>query len=187
MSVESGERRLASLLDEVLDHSSDEASLSEVSDHCSEHEQESDTQDIHLEYEESSEWDSDDNIPLLALRTSRRSTVSTHAPHYKSKDGQKWFKQAPRTNVRIRSENILDEHPGAKGIAKDAKTEGECWNIFFTEEMKGIILVHTNEEILRRQLLCKDPSRLYFMKETTSSELDAFISDAKKSMFHMSI
>lgn len=175
MSVESGERRLMSLLNEVLEYSSDDSSSSEVPDHCSEHERESDTQDINVGFEQSSsEWDSDDDIPISALRT-RRPTVSAHAPHYKSKDGQKWYKQTPRTNVRIRSENIIDEQPGVKGRAKDAKTETESWNIFFTEEMKSLILVHTNEEILRRQANCKDFSKLYYMKETTSSELDAYI------------
>ncbi|CAH2090789.1 unnamed protein product [Euphydryas editha] len=41
--------------------------------------------------------------------------------------------------------------------------------------MKHAVLIHTNEEILRRQASCKEPKTLYYMKETTSTELDAFI------------
>jgi len=176
MDVESDERRLRSMLHEVLENSSDESSSSEVFDNCSEHNLESDTeQEINDDQVESdSDGDSDDNITLSSLRT-RRSSVQVHAPHYKCKDGQKWYKQAPRTNIRTRAENIINEKPGVKGAAKEAKTEVECWKIFFTEEMKNVILIHTNEEILRRQANCNDPKRLYYMKETTATELDAFI------------
>lgn len=175
MALESEERRLTSLLYDVLENSSDESSSSETSNHLSEHQVESDTQDISNDRIESeSEWDSDDNIPL-SVRKARRLSTQVHAPHYKSKDGQMWYKQASRTNIRTRSENIIVEQPGVKGVAKDAKTEIECWQLFFTEEMRCSILIHTNEEILRRQVNCKNPTQLYYMKETTSTELEAFI------------
>ncbi|KAJ2952131.1 hypothetical protein O0L34_g4409 [Tuta absoluta] len=68
MLVENDERRLTSLLNEVLEHSSDKSSSSEVPDHYSEHERESDTQEINVDYaERSTEWDSDDDIPPSAI------------------------------------------------------------------------------------------------------------------------
>ncbi|GBP85141.1 hypothetical protein EVAR_90754_1 [Eumeta japonica] len=92
------------------------------SDHCSEHNLRSETeQEISDRKQGVSELaldfnDSDDDIPLSVLRNRRCSSVQV--PYYESKDGQKWLKKPPRTNLRTRSENIIFERPGVKGIAK---------------------------------------------------------------------
>ncbi|CAG5001853.1 unnamed protein product [Parnassius apollo] len=90
MAEESGERRLRCMLHDVLENSSDEASLTEDSHHCSEHNLESDTELEVNDYQVASDSDSsDENTPLASLR-SRCSAAQVHAPHYKSKDGQTW-------------------------------------------------------------------------------------------------
>lgn len=179
MSFERDQRRLESMIEDVFQECSDESSSEPESEHCSEHNLGSETeQEISDREQGVSELaldfnDFDDDIPLSVLRNRRCSSVQV--PYYESKDGQKWLKKPPRTNVRTRSENIIFERPGVKGIAKLAKTEVECWNIFFTEQMKTSVLTYTNKEIINRQTKCNDPKKMYYMKETTASEFDAFV------------
>ncbi|CAK9816260.1 hypothetical protein ANTPLA_LOCUS8940 [Anthophora plagiata] len=137
MSFVREEMRLTSIIEEVLQESSDESSSEHESDHCSEHNLGSETEQEVGDLEQEVSVPNDD-IPLSErlLRERRCSSVNVPAP-YKSKDGQKLYKNAPRTNVRTRSENIIFVKPGVKGTAKGAKTETECWNIFITEEMKS--------------------------------------------------
>ncbi|CAK9809241.1 hypothetical protein ANTPLA_LOCUS6084 [Anthophora plagiata] len=107
MSFVKEERHFTSMIEEVLQESSDESNCEHESDHCSEYNLGSETeQEVgDLEQEVSV---SNDDIPLSErlLRERRCSSVKVSAP-YKSKDGQKWYKNAPRTNVRTRSENII--------------------------------------------------------------------------------
>ncbi|GBP91068.1 hypothetical protein EVAR_90893_1 [Eumeta japonica] len=122
MSFERDQRRLESMIVEVFQECSDESSSEPESDHCSEHNLRSETeQEISDRKQGVSELaldfnDSDDDIPLSVLRNRRCSSVQV--PYYESKDGQKWLKKPPRTNLRTRSENIIFERPGVKGIAK---------------------------------------------------------------------
>lgn len=103
----------------------------------------------------------------------RRPTLQVSAPHYKSKDGQKWYKSPLRTNVRTKSENIIVSAtwllPSVKGAAREAHSEVQCWNIFITEEIKAIILKHTNEEIIIQKII------QYEGNNTFRVRLDAFI------------
>ncbi|CAK9816148.1 hypothetical protein ANTPLA_LOCUS8899 [Anthophora plagiata] len=147
------------MIEEVLQESSDESSSEHESDHCNKHNLGSETEQEDGDLEQEVSVPNDD-IPLLErlLRERRCSSVNVPAP-YKSKDGQKLYKNAPRTNVRTRSENIIFEKPGVKGTAKGAKTETECWNIFITEEMKSSILTYTNQEIINQREKCNDPEK----------------------------
>ncbi|KAK9878336.1 hypothetical protein WA026_021638 [Henosepilachna vigintioctopunctata] len=54
---------------------------------------------------------------------------------YSGKDGTIWRKQLFRQNVRIRSENIINFAAGVQSGARCAKSEKECWNIFFDSKV----------------------------------------------------
>ncbi|GBP69305.1 hypothetical protein EVAR_57549_1 [Eumeta japonica] len=107
MSFERDQRRLESMIEEVFQECSNESNSEPESDHCSEHNLGSETeQEISDREQGVSELaldfnDSDDDIPLSVLRNRRCSSVQV--PYYESKDGQKWLKKPPRTNLRTRS------------------------------------------------------------------------------------
>lgn len=68
MTLEAVERRIRSIIDEVLAESSDESSSTEEFDHCSEHELESYTQAVCDDLEAiSSEWEWDDEDVRIVL------------------------------------------------------------------------------------------------------------------------
>ncbi|KAK9719388.1 hypothetical protein QE152_g22673 [Popillia japonica] len=63
---------------------------------------------------------------------------------YYGKDGTKWCKAIPPSNVRTRSHNIITHLPGTKGRAKQAKTEIECLNLFLNNLIIKTIVECTN-------------------------------------------
>lgn len=70
---------------------------------------------------------------------------------------------------------------GAKPCAQKAKTELECWNLFFSNDMIENILHHTNVEIKSKTFHDSSPTskpknanmRTHIVKETTKEELMA--------------
>lgn len=181
MDFEREENKLRSVLQDVLENTSYEASFREESDHCGEHDLQSDIEQEISDLDEAEiiensadSDDSEDNISLSVLSKRRRPTLQASAPHYKSKDSQKWYKSLLRTNVRTRSENkivcatwLLS---GVKGAAREAHGEVQCWNIFITKEIKAIIILkHTNEEIIIQKII------QYEGNNTLRVRLDAFI------------
>lgn len=66
-------------------------------------------------------------------------------PTYVGKDKTtRWKKHCPNKCVRTRRENIIVRLPGVKNFGKNAKTHLECWSLFFTDEMLGVIVENTN-------------------------------------------
>lgn len=63
----------------------------------------------------------------------------------------KWRKHCPPKNVRTRSENIVINLPGPKGIAKSLKTPLSIWQGFFPANMLQIIVDNTNKHIQASQ------------------------------------
>lgn len=179
MSSIFGTTQLRSRLVEIAVSSADESSSDQESHNCSEHNLQSETEQEVSDYDEAEKdenaYSDLDDIPLALRIKNHHISTEINNPHYTSKDGQKWYKHTPRKNVRTRSENIISHRPGVKGKAKEAATEIECWNNFITNEMKEIILTHTNEQITIRREQCRDPEKLYTMKDTTMLELDALI------------
>ena len=47
----------------------------------------------------------------------------------------------------------MNIRPGSTHTAKEAKTEQECFNLFITNEMINIIVLHTNTEIRAKKEL----------------------------------
>lgn len=100
-------------------------------------------------------------------RGRRRSIVS-------GKNGHKWF-TTPRERVTNRAP-FGSFIPGPVGIAKEAKTAYETWNLFFDDVILSKILQHTNEEIHRyteeREIDC---TKDILYKPVDMIELKAFI------------
>ncbi|CAB3221039.1 unnamed protein product [Arctia plantaginis] len=170
------DERIISMLEDVPDNSTEESNSELENDHCSDHIISSGTEQGASSVESSSghenEDESDDDVPLSFLRSN---SLPIQGAFYVAKDGQKWYRLPQRPNVRTRSVNIVNERPGVQGEAKEAMNESECWKIYITMEMKNAITTHTNAEIKIRQEKCNDRSKLYYMNETTISELDAFL------------
>ncbi|KAH9629335.1 hypothetical protein HF086_017710, partial [Spodoptera exigua] len=75
----------------------------------------------------------------------------TSQPFYLGKDGRtKWYKSPPRTNVRTRAENLITHLPGCKDAARHKKTQLECFETFFTDEIIDMVLIYTNQKITSR-------------------------------------
>ncbi|CAG5014263.1 unnamed protein product [Parnassius apollo] len=79
-----------------------------------------------------SDLDSDD-IPLSSLRDQ----------YYTSKNGTKWRK-TPYPVTRTRTCNILTERAGPKDAAKNAKSELECFGLYFDQSIIEILVNSTN-------------------------------------------
>lgn len=62
---------------------------------------------------------------------------------YTAKDGTKWRKTCLK-NIRRRSKNIIVHLPGARGAARDKKTEIDIWNLLFDDEVINIVVKCTN-------------------------------------------
>lgn len=63
------------------------------------------------------------------------------------KDGTRWNKISP-TLTRMRPHNIMVKLPGVVGrTATNAKTEVECWNLFFSQNILSLIVEYTNQYI----------------------------------------
>lgn len=63
------------------------------------------------------------------------------------KDGTRWS-QIPPKLTRLRPHNIMVKLPGVVGqTAKSAKTEIECWNLFFSVNILAMIVEYTNQHI----------------------------------------
>lgn len=174
------ERRLLSeahILDELYrDISSDDGSEEEndsddgESDNVEEQNILSDTEDI--ENEEnifgdgepmSTDDDSGDDEPLASIYFAKD----------KLKNTIKWKTTAPdRPNVRTRRRNIVLHLPGTKGEAKNCKTELECFNLFFDNNIIRLIVSGTNIyiNVIKERFLRERDARL-----TDATEIRAFL------------
>lgn len=57
----------------------------------------------------------------------------------------------PEKRGRIKSRNLVTHLPGPKGAAKNISTPLEAWSLLFNAKILDLIVIHTNEEISRRQ------------------------------------
>ncbi|XP_041986312.1 piggyBac transposable element-derived protein 4-like [Aricia agestis] len=148
---------------------------SELEDHVSARSQDSGT-----EQDLSSDYDSEDDVPLSDLQfpnqrlpEEEQSDSQVTNLFFVGKDGTKWSKEPPVQQVRTRSENIIRQTSGVSQVAKLAQSELECWSLFFPESMLSIILTHTNLQIRERNTGCE--SIPHFKKEIDMPEFKAFI------------
>ncbi|XP_034944888.1 piggyBac transposable element-derived protein 4-like [Chelonus insularis] len=55
-----------------------------------------------------------------------------------------WYHNPPNHRVRTKKHNLVIRVPGPKGVAKEAKTILECWELFFDNSMIEKIVNYTN-------------------------------------------
>lgn len=87
------------------------------------------------------------------------------------KDGTRWSK-VPSRQTRMRPHNIMVRLPGVVGpTAVNAKTELECWNLFFSANILAMIVMYTNQHInsLKEKFL-RDRN----CRQTDQTEIKAF-------------
>lgn len=99
-------------------------------------------------------------------------TEEENEEYYFGKDKTtKWTKEVRRQGKRQR-QNVLSEQSGVRPLAKNAKTEIECWNCFITDDILELILFHTNTYI---HTIAKRYSRERDAKQLDKTEFKAFL------------
>jgi len=68
--------------------------------------------------------------------------------YFVGKDVTKWFCKKPTQNIRTIQQNLVTEKSGVKGVAKNAKSEIESWEIFFSNPIIEKIVKCTNIIVL---------------------------------------
>lgn len=105
--------------------------------------------------------ESDDDVPL-----------SMRVHYFVGKDGTKWFRKKPTQNIRTIQQNLVTEKSGVKGVAKNAKSEIESWEIFFSNPIIETIVKCTNIYIAKvRSNFARDRDAL----DTNNREIKALI------------
>lgn len=90
------------------------------------------------------------------------------------RNGHKWSNVPAQSNrTRTASRNIVHFRQGPVGEARNKTTPLEAFSLFFTDEMKDIILLHTNATIRRKQQ--NYSSMKATVSEITRDEFDAFL------------
>nr|XP_021191520.2 piggyBac transposable element-derived protein 4-like [Helicoverpa armigera] len=84
-----------------------------------------------------------------------------------------WYSNPDKANIT--KKDIKPIISGAKPNAQKAKTELDCWNLFFTEDIMEEILRHTNVEINSKPVPETPNTRAYIIKETSMDELMAVL------------
>ena len=100
------------------------------------------------------------------------STSQRNVASILGKNGHRWTTQAPARQGRPRRENIVLHLPGPKQEARNVRSPLESWNLLFSEEILDIIVMHTNQEILRK---CQSGLPQSYKKTTNTTEVKAFI------------
>jgi len=105
--------------------------------------------------------------------------VKTYISLVKDKDTKTEYNmtftnQQPTVTGRQRQCDVIREAFGVRGIAKDCRTEIDCWQLFITNEMVEMIVMYTNKNI---QLLLEkldnpnESGKYLFLKETDCQEM----------------
>lgn len=93
---------------------------------------------------------------------------------YTGKDGTTlWFSNPKQAKVEYLS--IKPSIPGVNAFAKNAKTEVECWKLFFNDDILEDILNYTNEEITSKTFAENHNTRVHIVKETSMDEIMALL------------
>ena len=63
-----------------------------------------------------------------------------------------WINTPGNKMTKRTNENVLNAHAGPINEAKHKKSEVECWNLLFTDEMMNYIVTNTNKKIRNKRL-----------------------------------
>lgn len=133
-------------------------------------------EEIHLDDEEELDPDADAADPDEGLEDDDEDDTPLSNLYFaRGKDTSliKWRKTPlGPANVRTRSSNIVIRLPGTKGAARDARSERDCFNLFFDDQVLQVIARSTNIYIatLRQKF-----SRERDAKDTNVTEIRALI------------
>ena len=90
----------------------------------------------------------------------------------------KWRNYKTARRGRQGAENVLGSEGGVMPNAANAKTPGECFNLFFTEEVIGLLVERTNaniKKILEALDVTEESLKKWtHLRETNAVELKAF-------------
>ncbi|KAI4469376.1 hypothetical protein MML48_1g00096 [Holotrichia oblita] len=108
------------------------------------------------DFGESDESDTDDRIEMRSVDSNTDHEISDDEEEIAEaetddflvrKDGTHWKKDPPKIS-KTRPHNVVTKLPGVEGQdARNAKTELECWNLFFTEIILNLLVQWTNQHI----------------------------------------
>ncbi|XP_072380563.1 uncharacterized protein [Diabrotica undecimpunctata] len=111
----------------------------------------------------SEQSDNEDEIVDEAVR---------NIPSLLGKNGHRWSTQAPARQGRTRRKNIVIHLPGPKGEASTVQSPEQSWNLLFNEQIIDVIVLHSNEEVIRK---CNDIRQQSYTRPATRTEVKAFI------------
>lgn len=99
---------------------------------------------------------------------------------YVARAGARWQRRRPRPQAaQAPQRNIFRERPGPNGVqARAATTPLDAFNLYMTDAMVHIVVVHTNEEGVRvtAEYNAQNPGGLAKQfRQTTPTEIRAFI------------
>ncbi|CAH1997131.1 unnamed protein product [Acanthoscelides obtectus] len=136
MSWEAEQKRLQALCDEVqLEEDLDDEDLELAAD-----------EDVTETRDTDSESDQEYNDEVISLQTAE----IPGAHHFLGKDNKaRWRKHCTKKTSRTRQENIIVRLPGVRDYGKHARSEIECWSLFFSDKMLEEIVEKTNLYITR--------------------------------------
>lgn len=104
-----------------------------------------------LSYDQES---SDDDEPLASLcRSQGRRDPNIVFPkqiNIKGKNGHKWSSKQPVLSKRVSSRNIVHFISGCKGESRNCSSIKDHFLHFFHDNILDIVILHTNEEIVRQ-------------------------------------
>ncbi|CAG5052090.1 unnamed protein product [Parnassius apollo] len=125
------------------------------------------------DYVEESDHDSMSEQNASLSEESEAEETETQERFFLAKDKiTKWFKVKGRTAVRTRSQNIMSEAPGPKGMAKFSKSPLECFQLYVTDDMIAEITTCTNTYI---EKISSKYARERDCKKTDQTEIEALI------------
>ncbi|XP_067121737.1 piggyBac transposable element-derived protein 4-like [Centruroides vittatus] len=90
--------------------------------------------------------------PAVASSSQVAASSSQTGEHcsFLARDGTRWSMwEYPATKTR--RENLIYLIPGPIGEATNARSIFECWNLFVTDDILDIIVIHTNQQIQKVQ------------------------------------
>lgn len=130
-----------------------------------------------FEVEDATDDEEATQVLLPATRGPAEGGFVVQAPpssNNRGKDGTVWSAHTTASSRgRPAAQNIMTVLPGPQGPARAAITPLQMWECFFTDEVLEVIVVHTNEEIERRQQRYTEDAR--YVQLTDLIELKAFI------------
>ena len=89
-----------------------------------------------------------------------------------------WVNQKPVVRGRQGRENIIRTEGGVTDYSRNAKTESDCFQLFFSDDVVDKLVTYTNKNIINWFANLEDPGdlrRKNWINETDKTELLAYL------------